>query len=165
MSLRTNLIEYNNSVISYVYVDEKIYLKNYQFFVLNPLYTTLRSQIEGYTRLLIFRKFSTLPAVIWASPLINFQENFQPSCFFTYTSEKFSTLPAVIWASPLIKFEERFQPTLLLEPPLVLETQEYIQIWNLSISPKKNVFFTFSGFLFAVGPPKLKVLSSPLIYS
>ena len=25
---------------------------------------TLRSQIEGYTRLLIFRKFSTLPAVI-----------------------------------------------------------------------------------------------------
>ena len=58
--------------------------------------STLRSQIEGYTRLLIFRKFSTLPAVIWASPLINFLENFQPSCFFTYTSEKFSTLPAVI---------------------------------------------------------------------
>ena len=26
--------------------------------------TTLRSQIEGYTRILIFRKFSTLPTVI-----------------------------------------------------------------------------------------------------
>ena len=70
--------------------------------------STLRSQIEGYTRLLIFRKFSTLPAVIWASPFINFQENFQPPCFFTYTNEKFSTLPAVIRASPLIKFEEKF---------------------------------------------------------
>ena len=37
---------------------------------------TLWSQIKGYTRLLIFRKFSILPAVIWASPFINFQENF-----------------------------------------------------------------------------------------
>ena len=83
---------------------------------------TLRSQIEGYTRLLIFRKFFTLPAVIWVSPFINFQENFQPPCFFTYTNEKFSTLPAVIRAYPLIKFEEKFQPPLLLEPPLVLET-------------------------------------------
>ena len=80
---------------------------------------TLRSQIEGYTRLLIFRKFSTLPAVIWASPFIIFQENSQPPCFFTYTNEKFSTIPAVIWAYPLIKFEEKFQSTLLLEPPLV----------------------------------------------
>ena len=85
-------------------------------------YFTLWSQIEGYTRLLILRKFSTLPAVIWASPFINFQENFQSPCFFTYTNEKFSTLPAVIRASPLIKFEEKFQPPLLLEPPLVLET-------------------------------------------
>ena len=83
---------------------------------------TLRSQIEGYTRLLIFKKFSPLPAVIWASPFINFQDNFQPPCFFTYTNEKFSTLPAVIRASLLIKFEEKFQPPLLLEPPLVLET-------------------------------------------
>ena len=48
---------------------------------------TLRSQIEGYTRLLIFRKFSILPALIWASPFI--QENFQPFCFFTYTNEIF----------------------------------------------------------------------------
>ena len=32
--------------------------------------------VEGYTRLLIFKKFSPLPAVIWASPFINFQENF-----------------------------------------------------------------------------------------
>ena len=39
---------------------------------------TLRSQIEGYTLLLIFRKFSSLPAVIWVSPFIKFQENFQP---------------------------------------------------------------------------------------
>ena len=83
---------------------------------------TLRSQIEGYTRLLIFRKFSTLPAVIWASPFINFQENFQPPCFFTYTNEKNSTLPTVIRAYPLIRFEEKFQSPLLLEHPLVLET-------------------------------------------
>jgi hypothetical protein len=51
---------------------------------------TLRFQIEGYTRLLILRKFSTLPAVIRVYPRI--------------------------------KFEEKFLPTLLLEPPLVLET-------------------------------------------
>ena len=31
-------------------------------------------------------------------------------------------LPAVIRAYPLIKFEDKIQPTLLLEPPLVLET-------------------------------------------
>ena len=80
------------------------------------------TQIEGYTRLLIFRKFSILPAVIWASRFINFQEKFQPPCFFTYTYENFSTLPAVIRAYPLIRFEEKFQPTLLLEPPLILET-------------------------------------------
>ena len=85
---------------------------------------TLRSQIEGYTRILIFRKFSSLPAVIWASPFIYIQENLQLFCFFTYTNENFSTLPAVIRASPLIKFRKEFQSTLLLEPPLVLETQE-----------------------------------------
>ena len=62
---------------------------------------TLRSQIEGYTCLLIIRKFSILPAVIWAYPFINFQENFQPPCFFNYTNELFSTLPAVIRAYPL----------------------------------------------------------------
>ena len=50
---------------------------------------TLRSQIEGYPRLLIFRKFSTLPAVISASPFINFQENFQPPCFHLSTQMKF----------------------------------------------------------------------------
>ena len=32
---------------------------------------TLRSLIEGYTRLLFFRKFSILPAVIWVYPFIN----------------------------------------------------------------------------------------------
>ena len=53
-------------------------------------------------------KFSTLPAVIWASPFINFQENFQPPCFVTYTNEIFFTLPAVIRAYLLIKFEEKF---------------------------------------------------------
>ena len=46
---------------------------------------TLRSQIEGYTRLSIFRKFTILPAFIWAFPFINIQENFQSFCFFTYT--------------------------------------------------------------------------------
>ena len=55
-------------------------------------------------RLLIFKKISSLPV------------------FFTYTNEKISTLPAVIKAYPVIKFEEKLQPTLLLEPPLVLET-------------------------------------------
>ena len=83
---------------------------------------TLKSQIEGYTHLLIFRKFSILPAVIWASPFINIQENFQPFCFFTYTNEIFSILPVVIRAYPLIQFGQKFQSTPLLEPPLVLET-------------------------------------------
>ena len=50
---------------------------------------TLRSQIEGYTRLLIFRKFSTLPAVIWAYSFLDIQENFQPLCFFTFTNDFF----------------------------------------------------------------------------
>ena len=78
--------------------------------------------MEGFVHLLFFRKFSILPAVIWASPFINFQENFQPPCFFTYTNEIFSILPAVIRAYLLIKIEEKFWPTLLLEPPLILET-------------------------------------------
>ena len=60
---------------------------------------TLRSQIEEYTRLLISRKFSTLPAVIWASPFINIQENFQRFCFFTYTNEILSILSTVIRSS------------------------------------------------------------------
>ena len=77
----------------------------------NNFPSTLRSQIEGYTRLLIFRKFSTLPAVIWASPFINFQENFQPPCFFTYTNEKNSTLPVVIRAYPL-SFQKKTQPNI-----------------------------------------------------
>ena len=83
---------------------------------------TLWSQIEEYTRLLILRKFSILPAVIWAPPFINFQENVQPPCCFTYTNEIFPTLPGVIRDDWLIEFEEKFQPTLLLEPSLVLET-------------------------------------------
>ena len=49
---------------------------------------TLRSQIEGYTHLLIFKKFSTLPAGILAHPNIDFQEKFQRPCFFNYTNEK-----------------------------------------------------------------------------
>ena len=52
----------------------------------------------------------------------NIQENFQPFCFFTYSNEIFSILPAVIRAYPLIKLGLKFQSTLLLEPPLVLET-------------------------------------------
>ena len=83
---------------------------------------TLWSQIEEYTRLLILRKFSILPAVIWAYPFIDFQENFQPPCLFTYKNEQFSSLPTVVRAYPQIIFEEKFQSTLLLEPPLVLET-------------------------------------------
>ena len=61
--------------------------------------STLRSQIEGYTRLLIFRKFSILPAVIRASPFIIIQKKFQPFCYFTYTNEIVSILPAVIRAN------------------------------------------------------------------
>ena len=107
---------------------------------------TLRSQIEGYTRLLILRKFSTLPAVIWASPFINIQENFQLFCFFTYTNENFSTLPAVIRASPLIKFRKEFQSTLLLEPPLVLETQEYVVTVKSKVKILQN-FVAFSEYM------------------
>ena len=50
---------------------------------------TLRSQIEGYTRLLIFKKFSIPPAVIWAYLFINFQENYEPPYTFTYTNDIF----------------------------------------------------------------------------
>ena len=52
--------------------------------------------------LLIFKKFATLPADIWASPFIYFQENFQPPCFFTYL------LRWKIRSYPLIKFEEAY---------------------------------------------------------
>ena len=67
---------------------------------------TLRSQIEGYTRLLIFKNFSTLPRVIWASPFINFQENFWPPCFLTCTNKKNSTLLAVIRAYRLLNLKK-----------------------------------------------------------
>ena len=83
------------------------------FMELNQIkYLTLldRSQIEGYTCLLIFRKFSILPAVILAFSFINFKENFQPPCFFTNTNEIFAIPPAVIRAQ-LIKFEEKIQST------------------------------------------------------
>ena len=43
---------------------------------------TLRSQIEGYTCLLIFRKISILPAIIWVSPFIYIQEKFPAFLFF-----------------------------------------------------------------------------------
>ena len=62
--------------------------------------------------LLIFKKFATLPADIWASPFIYFQENFQPPCFFTYLDEKLDP-------TRLLNLKK---PTLLLEPPLLLET-------------------------------------------
>ena len=83
------------------------------------------------TCLLNLKKNYSYPFIL-ASLFINIQENFQPFWFFTYTNEKFSTLPAVIRASPLIKFRKEFQSTLLLEPPLVLETQEY-QNWKLHL--------------------------------
>ena len=64
-----------------------------------------RSQIEGYTFLLIFNKISSLPV-------------------FSPTQMKFSpSYPLLISrAYPLIKLEEKIQPTLLLEPAIVLET-------------------------------------------
>ena len=67
---------------------------------------TLRSQIEGYARFLIFRKFFILPTVIWPSPFINIQENFKPFCFFTYRNEIFSILPAVIRAYHLLNLDK-----------------------------------------------------------
>ena len=59
---------------------------NIQNFILISHYKfsicTLRSQMEGSLLIsIIFIHFS-LPAVIWAYPFINFQENFQPPCFF-----------------------------------------------------------------------------------
>ena len=91
--------------------DHKNNLKpsNLQFIKKPKNFYTLRSQIEGYTRLLILRKFSILPAVIRKFPV------------FSPTRMKFFQ-PAVIRAYPLIKIEEKFLPTLFLESPLVLET-------------------------------------------
>ena len=70
------------SFISQFYETSKTSPPKERFFyrVSLPIYIvhTLRSQIEGYTSLLIFRKCSTLPAVIRASPLIKFEEKFQP---------------------------------------------------------------------------------------
>ena len=60
------------------------------------IFLTLRSQIEGCTRLSIFRKFSTLPAVIWASSFINFQEDFQLSCFSPTQMKKFPPSPLLL---------------------------------------------------------------------
>ena len=60
-----------------------------------PLYT-LRSPIEGYTCLLIFRKFSILPAIIWASPFINIQENVQPFCFSPTHMKFFPSSPLLL---------------------------------------------------------------------
>ena len=45
-----------------------------------------------------------------------------PASLFFHKWKKKSSLPAVIRAYPLIKFEQKFQSTLLLEPPLVIET-------------------------------------------
>ena len=58
---------------------------------------TLRPQVEGYICLLIFRKFSIIPAVIWVYPFTNFQENFQPPVFHLHNSISLSKLfwPAV----------------------------------------------------------------------
>ena len=67
---------------------------------------TVRSQIEGYIRLLIFRKFSILPAVIWASPFINIQENFQPFCFFTYTNDFFPSSPLLLEPTCLLNLDK-----------------------------------------------------------
>ena len=87
--------------------------------------------IEGTLRWQIHRRIYLLiniqeifhpiyPLFFEPSPSIDFQENFQPPSFSPTIF--FSTLPDVIRAYPLIKFEEKFQSTLLLEPPLVLET-------------------------------------------
>ena len=68
--------------------------------------STLRSQIEGYTRLLIFRKFSTLPAVIWASPFINFQENFQLPCFSPTQMKIFPPSPLLLEPTRLLNLKK-----------------------------------------------------------
>ena len=67
---------------------------------------TLRSQIEGYTRLLIFRKFSTLPAVIWASQFINFQENFHSPCFSPTQMKNFTASPLLLESTRLLNLKK-----------------------------------------------------------
>ena len=59
-----------------------------------PAYVTpAKSKVKISQNLVAFPEYMNF---IWASPFINFQENFQPPCFFTYT---------VIRAYPIIKFE------------------------------------------------------------
>ena len=69
----------------------------------------LRSQIEEYTCLLIFNKFSILPILIWAYLFVNFKENFQPLCFFTNTYvsyESFSILPQLLESTSLLNLKK-----------------------------------------------------------
>ena len=58
--------------------------------------STLRSQIEGYTRLLIFRKISTLCAVIWAYPFINFKKISSVPVFSPTQVEKIPPYPLLL---------------------------------------------------------------------
>ena len=58
---------------------------------------TLSSQIEGYTRLLVFRKFSNLPAVIWASLLIKFKKI---SSHFVCSPTKMKFFPSSLLLEP-----------------------------------------------------------------
>ena len=76
---------------------------------------TLRSQIEGYTRLLMFRKFPIFPLLLEPTHLLIFKKISSLPVFHLSTQMIFSILPVVIRAYLLIKFEEKFQPTLLLE--------------------------------------------------
>ena len=70
---------------------------------------TLRSQIEGVPTNQFSGNYPSYPMLFEPKyPFINFQENFQPPCFLTYTNKKNSTLTAVITAYLIFKFEENF---------------------------------------------------------
>ena len=51
----------------------------------NRLLPTLRSWIKGYTRLLFFRKKSSLPALIWVYPFIKIWKKILPPRLFEPT--------------------------------------------------------------------------------
>ena len=52
------------------------------------------------------RKFSIIAAVVWAYPLINFQENLQLPCFFTYPNDFFPSYPLLLEPTGLLNLKK-----------------------------------------------------------
>ena len=67
---------------------------------------SLRSQIEGYTRLSIFRKFFILPAVILAYPFIDIQEIFSLFVFSTTQINFFPSSPLLLEPTRLLNLDK-----------------------------------------------------------